>query len=67
MTDIGNKAIMAENLRYYIQLSKKTQKEICKDLNFKEMTFQTGLTQKLIPELIKSKKWLNTLELRSPI
>ena len=56
MTDIGNKAIMAENLRYYIQLSKKTQKEICKDLNFKEMTFSDWVNTKTYPRIDKIEK-----------
>lgn len=56
MTDIGNKAIMAENLRYYIQLSKKTQKEICKDLNFKEMTFSYWVNAKTYPRIDKIEK-----------
>lgn len=56
MTDIGNKAIMAENLRYYIQLSKKTQKEICKDLNFKEMTFSDWVNAKTYPRIDKIEK-----------
>ena len=34
MTDIGNKAIMAENLRYYIQLSKKNAKGNMQILEF---------------------------------
>ena len=47
---------MAENLRYYIQLSKKTQKEICKDLNFKEMTFSDWVNAKTYPRIDKIEK-----------
>lgn len=48
-----NKKIMAQNIKYYMNLIGKNQKEICKDLGFKEMTFSDWVNAKTFPRIDK--------------
>ena len=59
MSTLGNKEIMAQNIRYYLKRYGKTQKEICKDLGFKEMTFSDWVNAKTYPRIDKIEKMAN--------
>lgn len=59
MSSLGNKQIMAANIRRYLALTGKTQKEICKDLGFKEMTFSDWVNAKTYPRIDKIEKMAN--------
>lgn len=59
MSTLGNKEIMAQNIRYYLKKYGKTQKEICKDLGFKEMTFSDWVNAKTYPRIDKIEKIAN--------
>ena len=59
MSTLGNKEIMAQNIRYYLKKYGKTQKEICKDLGFKEMTFSDWVNAKTYPRIDKIEKMAN--------
>lgn len=50
---------MAQNIRYYLKKYGKTQKEICKDLGFKEMTFSDWVNAKTYPRIDKIEKIAN--------
>ena len=39
MSGLGNKEIMAKNIRHYMELKGKDRNQICKDLGFKYTTF----------------------------
>ena len=49
MSDLGNKAVMAENIKYYMNLHNKTRVEVCKDLGFAYSTFSEWLNAKKYP------------------
>ena len=59
MSTLGNKEIMAQNIRYYLKKYGKTQKEICKDLGFKETTFSDWVNAKTYPRIDKIEKIAN--------
>lgn len=64
MSTLGNKEIMAQNIRYYLKKYGKTQKEICKDLGFKEMTFSDWVNAKTSRGLTRSKRLPTTSTFR---
>lgn len=53
MSDLGNKKIMANNIKKYMNLNNKTRNDICNDLGFKYTTFSDWVNGKNILELIK--------------
>lgn len=53
MSDLGNKEIMAKNIKRLLALSGKTQKQMCKDLGFKESTFSDWVNAKTYPRIDK--------------
>lgn len=53
MSDLGNKKIMAMNIKRLLALSDKSQKEICKDLGFRESTFSDWVNAKTYPRIDK--------------
>ena len=50
MSNLGNKQIMANNIRYYMNIHSVSQTEICNTLGFKMPTSLTGLMLKLTHE-----------------
>lgn len=48
-----SKKTFSQNLKYYMNLIGKSQKEICKDLGFKEMTFSDWINAKTYPRIDK--------------
>lgn len=53
MNGLGNKAIMSQNIRYYMGKTGKSQKEICDDLGFKTSTFSTWVVGSVYPRIDK--------------
>lgn len=53
MNNLGNKAIMAANIKKYLELTGKSQKDVCKELGFKESTFSDWLNAKVYPRIDK--------------
>lgn len=59
MSDLGNKTVMANNIKKYMRKSGKTQKELCSILGFKESTFSDWVTGKKYPRIDKIEKMAN--------
>ena len=53
MSNIGNKKTMSENLRYYIELSGKTQKELSEIFGVAYSTFNDWVNGKKYPRIDK--------------
>lgn len=53
MSDLGNKEIMAKNLRYYVERSGKTQKELCEIFGVATSTFNDWMKAKKYPRIDK--------------
>lgn len=53
MSGLGNKEIMSKNLKKYIELSGKTRKDICRDLNFTYSTFTEWVNGNIYPRIDK--------------
>ncbi|MGE1061246.1 helix-turn-helix domain-containing protein [Megasphaera paucivorans] len=53
MSYLGNKQVMADNIKYYMKLHDKSRAEICKDLGFKYSTFSEWLNAKKYPRIDK--------------
>lgn len=53
MSNLGNKKIMAKNIKKYLELTGKTQKAVCNDLGLKESTFSDWLNGKVYPRIDK--------------
>ena len=53
MSNLGNKVVMAANLKKYLQRSGKSQKELCAILGFKETTFSDWMNAKSYPRIDK--------------
>lgn len=59
MSSLGNKEIMAQNIKYYMNLHNKTQKEICRDLGIAETTFSGWVRAITYPRIDKIEKMAN--------
>ena len=53
MSDLGNKEIMAKNIRNYMSLYNVTQTEICNTLGIKMPTFSDWINAKTYPRIDK--------------
>lgn len=53
MSNLGNKEVMAKNLRYFVEKSGKTQKEMCEILNVSTSTFNDWMKAKSYPRIDK--------------
>jgi len=53
MSGLGNKAIFAKNLNYYMGLSDKKQTELCALLGFKTTTFSEWMRANSYPRIDK--------------
>lgn len=53
MSDLGNKKIMASNIKRLLSISGVSQKELCKTLGFKESTFSDWVNAKTYPRIDK--------------
>lgn len=53
MSDLGNKEIMAKNIRHYMNINNVTQTEICNTLGIKMPTFSDWVNAKTYPRIDK--------------
>ena len=53
MSNLGNKAIMAKNIQYYMDLNKKSRNDICKALGVKYTTFTDWVKGNSYPRIDK--------------
>ena len=53
MSDLGNKEIMAKNIKYYMDLHGKTRNEICEALGVKYTTFSDWVNGNSYPRIDK--------------
>lgn len=53
MSDLGNKQIMAENIKYYLKQKNVTQSEVCTILGIKPNTFSDWVNCKTYPRIDK--------------
>lgn len=53
MSDLGNKEIMAKNIRHYMNVFNVTQTEICNTLGLKMPTFSDWVNAKTYPRIDK--------------
>ena len=53
MSDLGNKEIIAKNIRHYMSLYNVTQTEICNTLGFKMPTFSDWINARTYPRIDK--------------
>lgn len=51
MSNLGNKETMAKNLRYYVERSGKTQKELCEVFGVATSTFNDWMKAKKYPRI----------------
>jgi repressor LexA len=59
MSDLGNKEVMAENLRYYVERSGKTQKDMAEILGVSTSTFNDWMLGKKYPRIDKIEMMAN--------
>lgn len=59
MSDLGNKQIMANNIKKFLASSEKTQKELCQSLGFRESTFSDWVNAKTYPRIDKIEMMAN--------
>ncbi len=59
MSDLGNKEIMAKNIKYYMDLHGKSRKDMCNDLGFVYSTFSDWLNGKKYPRIDKIEMMAN--------
>ncbi len=59
MSELGNKQIMAENIRYYLRINDITQTEICSALGLKMPTFSDWVNAKTYPRIDKIEMMAN--------
>lgn len=53
MSDLGNKEIMARNIRRYMEIYEKTRQDMCKALDVKYTTFTDWINAKTYPRIDK--------------
>lgn len=53
MSDLGNCDVMANNIKFYMNLKGKTRREICQDLNIAYSTFSDWVNGKKYPRIDK--------------
>lgn len=59
MSDLGNKKIMAENIRYYMRQKQIDRKELCEALGFKYSTVTDWLNAEKYPRIDKIEMMAN--------
>ncbi len=53
MSDLGNKEVFSENLRYYMESRNKDRNQVCKDLELKYTTFTDWYNGNKYPRIDK--------------
>lgn len=61
--DLGNKEIMAQNIRYFMDKVGKSRSDVCKDLNFSYTTFSDWVNAKKYPRIDKIEMMANYFDI----
>ena len=59
MTDLGNKAVLADNLQYYMDLHNMSRNELCARLKYKYSTVSEWLSARKYPRIDKIEEMAN--------
>lgn len=59
MDSLGNKKIMAKNIKYYMGINGLSQNDICRALGFKAPTFSDWVNAKTYPRIDKIERMAN--------
>lgn len=59
MSDLGNREVMAANIKYFMTLHGKTRKQMCEDLGFAYSTFSDWVNGKKYPRIDKIEMMAN--------
>ena len=59
VSDLGNKQVMAQNIKYYLERNKLKSVDVCAALGFKAATFSDWLHAKTYPRIDKIEKMAN--------
>ena len=64
MSDLGNKEILAENLKYYMELNHKDRNDIARDLDIPYTTITSWLKAEFYPRINKIEMLANYFEIK---
>lgn len=64
MSDLGNKEIFAENLKYYMELNRKDRLDVCRDLEIPYTTFTDWFNANTYPRIDKIELLANYFEIK---
>ena len=64
MSDLGNKEILAENLKYYMELNHKDRNDIARDLDIPYTTITSWLKAEFYPRIDKIEMLANYFEIK---
>lgn len=53
MSDLGNKNVMAKNIKYFMNLARKDRADVCRDLGLKKNTFADWVRGAKYPRINK--------------
>lgn len=59
MSDLGNRQVMANNIRYYMKVNGVSQTDVCNTLGFKMPTFSDWVNAKTYPRIDKIEMMAN--------
>lgn len=59
MSDLGNKEVLAQNLKYYMNLNHVDRNQVCTDLGFKYTTLTDWINSKTYPRIDKIEMMAN--------
>ena len=63
MSDLGNKEVMARNIKYYLKANDVTQTEMCNTLGFKMSTVSDWMHARTYPRIDKIEMMANYFEI----
>ena len=64
MSDLGNKKIFSENLKYYMTINKKTRVDVCRDLDIPYSTFTDWCNANIYPRIDKIELLANYFDIK---
>lgn len=64
MSDLGNKKIFSENLKYYMTINRKTRVDVCRDLEIPYSTFTDWCNANIYPRIDKIELLANYFDIK---
>lgn len=64
MSDLGNKKIFSENLKYYMTINRKTRVDVCRDLDIPYSTFTDWCNANIYPRIDKIELLANYFDIK---